>query len=190
LEIILEIIRSQLFTLPCRFERPVPMRAPNKYPRIIERATWGPVALVTEENAPMPSLTGRIARSGQLTIRSADPANAKFQAAADTSPRQAVSLSSCPHLGHLKMRISEMPPGTGTIAIGCISAVQRQSGNSVESASSRRSNFDMIPPRTNCESSTAAFIRHTVPLSRARPWEISRALVSRNRGASAQAAFL
>ena len=44
------------------------------------------------------------------------------------------------------MRISVSPPGTGTIAIRCISAVQRQSGSSVESASSRRSNFDMTPP--------------------------------------------
>jgi hypothetical protein len=44
------------------------------------------------------------------------------------------------------MRISVSPPGTGTIAVRCISAVQRQSGRSVEPATSRRSNFDMTPP--------------------------------------------
>jgi hypothetical protein len=43
------------------------------------------------------------------------------------------------------MRISEMPPA-GTTEIRCISAVQRQSGNSVEPASNRRSYFDMTPP--------------------------------------------
>jgi hypothetical protein len=47
--------------------------------------------------------------------------------------------------GHRKMRISEMPPAD-TIEIRCISAVQRQSGNSVEPASSRRASFDMTPP--------------------------------------------
>src|SRR5215469_5937587 len=67
-----------------------------------------------------------------------------FQAT-DTSLRQAVSLSSWLQSGHLKMRISEMPPA-GTIEISCISAVQRQSGSSVEPATSRRSNFDMTPP--------------------------------------------
>ena len=44
------------------------------------------------------------------------------------------------------MRISVSPPGTGTTAIKFISAVQRQSGSSVEPASSRRSNFGMTPP--------------------------------------------
>jgi len=44
------------------------------------------------------------------------------------------------------MRISVLPPVSGTIATRCISAVQRQSGNSVEPATSRRSNFDMTPP--------------------------------------------
>jgi hypothetical protein len=40
------------------------------------------------------------------------------------------------------MRISEPPPGTGTIETGCILTLQRQSGNSVESVASTRSNFD------------------------------------------------
>src|SRR5215467_2253397 len=44
------------------------------------------------------------------------------------------------------MRISASPPATGTIAVSFISAPQRQSGNSVEPASSKRSNFDMTPP--------------------------------------------
>ena len=156
------------------------------------------LAYVYYDNEPGRRLAAKLSpkmRRGGLreVVRSlfaADQLTRRFRRRPTRHPRQAVSLSSCLHLGHLKTRISEMPPGTGTIAIGCISAVQRQSGNSVEPASSRRSNFDMIPPRTNCESSTAAFIRHTVPLSRARPWEISRALVSRNGGASAQAAFL
>ena len=43
------------------------------------------------------------------------------------------------------MRISVSPPSIGTIAIRFISAAQRQSGSSVEPASSRRSNFDMTP---------------------------------------------
>jgi hypothetical protein len=43
------------------------------------------------------------------------------------------------------MRISVSPSPLGTIAIRFISAVQRQSGSSVEPASSRRSNFDMTP---------------------------------------------
>ena len=66
--------------------------------------------------------------------------------AADALSRQAVSLSSWSQSGHRKMRISVSPPGTGEMAIKCISAVQRQSGSSVEPASSRRSNFDMTPP--------------------------------------------
>src|SRR5689334_15671992 len=45
------------------------------------------------------------------------------------------------------MRISVSPPSIGTVAIRFISAEQRQSGNSVEPASSRRSNFDMTPHR-------------------------------------------
>ena len=60
--------------------------------------------------------------------------------------RQAVSLSSRLQSEHRKMRISVSPPATGTIAIRFISAVQGQSGSSVEPASSRRSNFDMTPP--------------------------------------------
>src|SRR5215467_14621452 len=44
------------------------------------------------------------------------------------------------------MRISVSPSATGTIAIKLISAAQRQSGSSVEPATSRRSNFDMTPP--------------------------------------------
>jgi len=44
------------------------------------------------------------------------------------------------------MRISVLPPVSGTIATRCISAVQRQSGNSVEPATSRRSHFNMPPP--------------------------------------------
>jgi len=62
------------------------------------------------------------------------------------SRRQAVSLSSWLQCLHRKMRISVSPPGPGTIAIKFILAVQRQSGSSVEPASSRRSNFDMTPP--------------------------------------------
>ena len=52
------------------------------------------------------------------------------------------------------MRISVSPPATGTIANRFISAAQRQSGNSVEPASSRRSNFDIDTPRPhrNCMS--------------------------------------
>jgi hypothetical protein len=63
-----------------------------------------------------------------------------------TSLRQAVSLSSWPQCGQRKMRISMSPPGPGTIVIKFISAAQRQSGSSVEPASSRRSNFDITPP--------------------------------------------
>jgi hypothetical protein len=49
------------------------------------------------------------------------------------------------------MRISVSPPATDTTAVRFISAVQRQSGSSVEPASSRRSNFDMTPhPRRKC----------------------------------------
>jgi hypothetical protein len=59
---------------------------------------------------------------------------------------QAVSLSSWLQLGHRKMRISVSPPGTGTMATRFISAVQRQSGSSVEPATSSRSNFDMMSP--------------------------------------------
>src|SRR6516165_4515104 len=44
------------------------------------------------------------------------------------------------------MRISVSPPDIGTIAIRFISATQRQSGSSVEPASSRRSNFDSVLP--------------------------------------------
>lgn len=45
------------------------------------------------------------------------------------------------------MRISVSPPSTGTMATRFISAVQRQSGSSVEPATSSRSNFDMtVPP--------------------------------------------
>ena len=44
------------------------------------------------------------------------------------------------------MRTSESPPGLDTIAIRSISALQRQSGEAVESATTTRSNFDMIPP--------------------------------------------
>src|SRR6516162_8632070 len=43
------------------------------------------------------------------------------------------------------MRIPVSPSATGTIAIRLISAAQRQSVNSVEPASSRRSNFDITP---------------------------------------------
>jgi hypothetical protein len=66
--------------------------------------------------------------------------------AADALSRQAVSLSSWSQSGHRKMRISVSPPGTGEMAIKCISVAQRQSGSSVEPASSSRSNFDMTPP--------------------------------------------
>ena len=72
-------------------------------------------------------------------------ASAIFQAA-DALSRQAVSLSSWLQSGHRKMRISVSPPDTGKMAIKSIAAVQRQSGSSVEPASSRRSNFDMTPP--------------------------------------------
>jgi hypothetical protein len=44
------------------------------------------------------------------------------------------------------MRISVSPPITGTVATRFISAVQRQSGSSVEPATSSRSNFDMTSP--------------------------------------------
>src|SRR5262249_30455273 len=63
----------------------------------------------------------------------------------DASLRQAVSLSSLRQCGHRKTRISVSTPAD-TIAIRFISAVQRQSGSSVEPATSRRSNFDMTPP--------------------------------------------
>ena len=59
---------------------------------------------------------------------------------------QAVSLSSWLQSGHRKMRISVSPPSTGTMATRFISAVQRQSGSSVEPATSSRSNFDMTSP--------------------------------------------
>jgi hypothetical protein len=45
------------------------------------------------------------------------------------------------------MRISVSPPSTGTMATRFISAVQRQSGSSVEPGTSSRSNFDMTSPR-------------------------------------------
>ena len=61
----------------------------------------------------------------------------------DTVLRQIVTLSSWLQSGHRKMRISEPPPGIGTIEIRCISTLQRQSGNSVEPSASTRSNFDM-----------------------------------------------
>jgi hypothetical protein len=44
------------------------------------------------------------------------------------------------------MRISVSLPDFGKMATKSISAVQRQSGSSVEPATSRRSNFDMTPP--------------------------------------------
>ena len=68
-----------------------------------------------------------------------------FQAA-DTSSRHIVSLSSWLQSGHRKTRTSEPPPGKGTTALSCISALQRQSGNSVEPDSRMRSNFDMTAP--------------------------------------------
>jgi hypothetical protein len=77
------------------------------------------------------------------------PNRATFQAA---SSCQAVSLSSWLQFGHRKMRISVSPAGTGKMEIKCISAVQRQSGSSVEPASSRRSNFDIMTPVGNCMS--------------------------------------
>jgi hypothetical protein len=61
----------------------------------------------------------------------------------ERSFRQIVSLSSWLQSGHRKMRISELPLAAGTIELRCISTLQRQSGDSVEPATSTRSNVDM-----------------------------------------------
>src|SRR5215469_10297217 len=73
------------------------------------------------------------------------PAALVYFQVTDASLRQAASLSSLRQCGHRKTRIS-VSTLADTIAIRFISAVQRQSGSSVEPATSRRSNFDMRPP--------------------------------------------
>jgi hypothetical protein len=82
------------------------------------------------------------AYQGVRVLADFEPRRAIFQAV-DRLPSQIVSLSSWLQSGHRKIRISEPPPGIGTIEIRCISTLQRQSGNSVEPVASTRSNFDM-----------------------------------------------
>lgn len=86
--------------------------------------------------------------------------------AADMSPCQIVSLSSWLHSGHRKMRTSESPPELDVIAIRCISALQRQSGEAVESATTTRSNFDMIPPCQELYVNINGFFKEPLPRSR------------------------
>jgi len=119
--------------------------------------------LVARTLAPQPPVPGHVrisCNSGVAACRMYAAAPRIFTTAHDcdafnycayadcqaASSRQAVSLSSWLQSGHRKMRISVSPPSTGTMATRFISAVQRQSGSSVEPATSSRSNFDMTSP--------------------------------------------
>ena len=106
---------------------------------------------------PLASGSPACAVGGTIRVMIQADRRSNFQVA-DTSLRQAVSLSSLRQCGHRKTRIS-VPTPAGTIAIRFISAVQRQSGSSVEPATSRRSNFDMTPPiplESVCRSASVA----------------------------------
>ena len=104
---------------------------------------WSILGSASESAMPFASKNPACVVGGTTTaIQSNHRSN--FQVA-DTPLRQAVSLSSLRQCGHRKTRISVSTPA-GTIAVRFISAVQRQSGSSVEPATSRRSNFDMTPP--------------------------------------------
>jgi hypothetical protein len=105
---------------------------------------------------------------------------------------QAVSLSSWLQSGHRKMRISMSPPSTGTMATRFISAVQRQSGSSVEPATSSRSNFDMTVPRPTFENCTfiARDLQVSLMLSTGRRRAADRSQRGKTAGAVAQAGYL
>src|SRR5215469_13015353 len=91
------------------------------------------------------------------------PAALVYFQVTDASLRQAASLSSLRQCGHRKTRIS-VSTLADTIAIRFISAVQRQSGSSVEPATSRRSNFDMTPPNAD-----GRRLLRAVPVCRCQP---------------------
>ena len=63
------------------------------------------------------------------------------------------------------MRTSKSPPELDMIAIRSISALQRQSGEAVESASTTRSNFDMTPPVRRLYVNINAFFKEPLPRS-------------------------
>ena len=116
------------------------MRGPNRSQGATPKPAHNEARRIAVNIAKLPGAIEPPADVGNAIRRGGN-----FQVA-DTSLRQAVSLSSWLQSGHRKMRISVSPPGTGTIAVRCISVAQRQSGSSVEPATSRRSNFDMTPP--------------------------------------------